>query len=215
LLTGNVEIDRKMRGSPAPKGDASRLADIPGSCDSQPVSDGRGKNAALAWTAALAAALVVAATAVATVPANDLSAKRHVKFIFLKARVVSDGYITPGQPETISVSRLAPKAPVEVLIEAPPITLQCGELYFCDPAPAAPAPGSPPFRSDKKGRAVLTFITPDTYYLETDPFSPKIRSPVHWMDQQRVHIDVDSSSKSKHVRRESFGFARAIVRLAH
>ncbi len=123
-------------------------------------------------------------------------------------------YVTPGQPETISVSRLAPKASLKVFIEPPPITIQCGELYFCDPAPTAPAPGAPPYRSDRKGRALLTFIVPDTYYVEMDPFNPKNRSPVKFADQQRVHIDVDASSRTKHVWRESFGFSRAIVQLA-
>jgi hypothetical protein len=164
--------------------------------------------------AALACALVPAAALASGTTPNGLSAKGHIKFIFLKARVVSDGYVTPGQPETISVSRLAPKANLKVFIEPPPITIQCGELYFCDPAPTAPAPGAPPYRSDRKGRALLTFIVPDTYYVEMDPFNPKNRSPVKFADQQRVHIDIDASSKTKHVRRESFGFSRAIVQLA-
>ena len=177
------------------------------------MSDGRGKRIALASVAALACTLVPAATGIASGPPNGRNAKGHIKFVFLKARVVSDGVVTPGQPETISLSRLAPKARVDVFVEAPPITIQCGELYFCDPAPAAPAPGSPPFRSDKKGRATLTFVMPDSYYIESDPFNPKVRTPVKWMDQQRVHIDVAAASRTRHTRRESFGFARAIVRL--
>jgi hypothetical protein len=181
------------------------------SCDSHRVSTGRGTQIAGAALAATACALVVAATSVATTSGVDLTSKKQTKFIFLKARVGSDGFITPGQPETISITRMAPKAEIAVFIEPPPTTLQCGELYFCDAAPAAPAPGSPPFKADKKGRAVLTFITPDTYNLETDPFNPKIRTPVAFADQQRIHIDVEGASKTKHVKRESFGFARAIV----
>jgi hypothetical protein len=190
------------------------LADPAASCDSPLVPDGRGKRAALASFAVLACALVPAAALASGTMPNGLSAKGHIKFIFLKARVVSDGYVAPGQPETIAVSRLAPKASVKVFLEPPPITIQCGELYFCDPAPTAPAPGAPPYRSDRKGRALLTFIVPDTYYVEMDPFNPRNRSPVKFADQQRVHIDVDAFSRTKHVRRESFGFARAIVQLA-
>jgi hypothetical protein len=55
---------------------------------------------------------------------------------------------------------------------------------------------------------------PDSYYLETDPFNPKIRQPVAFADQQRIHIDVEGSSKIRHVKRQSFGFARAIVQRA-
>jgi hypothetical protein len=145
-------------------------------------------------------------------PVNlDSKGKAKTKFVFLKARVGSDGVVTPGQPETISIARMAPKARIAVFLEAPPTTIQCGELYFCDPAPAAPAPGSPPFVADAKGRAVLTFVMPDSYYLETDPFNPKIRTPVAFADQQRIHIDVEGASKIKNVKRESFGFARAMV----
>jgi hypothetical protein len=160
----------------------------------------------------MACGLAVPSAAAAVTPVNAHSSGEHkTKFVFLKARVGSDGFVTPGQPETISVSRMAPKAKIAVFLEPPPTTLQCGELYFCDPAPAEPAPGSPPFVANKKGRAVLTFIMPDTYYLETDPFNPKVRQPVAFADQQRIHIDVQGVSRIRHVRRESFGFARATV----
>jgi len=188
------------------------LADPPVSCDSQAVSDGRGR-AALAATATLACGLIAAATAVAGTLPNGLSSTGKVKFIFLKARVVSDGFVTPGQPETISISRMAPRARIKVFVEAPPTTLQCGEFYFCDPAPTEPAPGTPPYRASGSGKAQLTFVMPSTYYIETDPFDPRVRQPVTFAHGQAVHIDVQGASTRKHVRRESFGFARAIVQI--
>jgi len=165
---------------------------------------------ALASCVALVSACVAAMAA-----APAMAAKQRPKFVFLKAKVIADGTLTPGHHETISVARMAPKAAIRVFIEAPPTTIQCGELYFCDPARAQPAPGSPPFRADAKGRATFTFVMPDTYFLETNPFDPKVRQPVTFADQQRVHIDVDGSSKTKRVRREAFGFARATVILSH
>ena len=163
--------------------------------------------------AALTCLLVLPTTGAASRTPNTLSAKgkTKTKFIFLKARVGSDGFVTPGQPETISISRMAPRARIHVFLEAPPTTIQCGELYFCDPAPATPATGAPPFRANGKGRAVLTFVMPDSYYLETDPFDPNVRQPVPFADQQRIHIDVEGSSKIRHVKRQSFGFGRATV----
>jgi hypothetical protein len=157
--------------------------------------------------------LIPAATAIAGTPANGLSAKGKIKFVFLKARVLSDGVVTPGQPETIAISRMAPRARMKVFVEAPPTTLQCGELYFCDPAPTSPAPGTPPYRANGKGKATVTFIMPSTYFLETDPFNPKVRTPVTFADGQSVHIDVEGASTRKRVRRESFGFGRALVQL--
>jgi hypothetical protein len=179
-----------------------------------PVSGGRATLIAATALAALACVLIAPAAGVAgdgPVVNLDSKGKSKTKFVFLKAKVGSNGVVTPGQPETISISRMAPKAHIAVFLEAPPTTIQCGELYFCDPAPAAPAPGSPPFVADAKGRAVLTFVMPDSYYLETDPVNPKIRTPVAFADQQRIHIDVQGGSKVKNVKRESFGFARATV----
>ena len=174
---------------------------------------GRGNHRFVTGFVALACAAILPVTGAAGSPRADVSSKSKpkTKFIFLKAKVGSDGFVTPGQPETISISRMAPKANIAVFIEPPPTTLQCGEFYFCDVAPVSPAPGSPPFKANAKGRAVLTFVTPDTYFLETDPFNPKIRTPVTFADQQRIHIDVQGTSRIRHVRRESFGFARATV----
>ena len=189
-----------------------RLARLGLACDSQPVSGGRGRRLITAAIASLACVLVPATTGIAG-NAVHLSSKGKLKFVFLKARVGSDGFVTPGRPETIAISRMAPRAPIKVFVEAPPTTRQCGELFFCDPAPTSPVPGSPPYRANAKGKATLTFVMPSTYFLETDPFDPKVRQPVTFADQQRIHIDVEGTSKIKNVRRESFGFARTIVRL--
>src|SRR4051794_38265245 len=190
-----------------------RLVGAVAACETHHVSAGRGTLIAAASALVVAGALLVTPIALADSGTAQLSSKskHRTKFVFLKAKVLSDGFVTPGQPEAISISRMAPKARIAVFLEAPPTTIQCGELYFCDPAPAAPAPGSPPFVADAKGRAVLTFVMPDSYYLETDPFNPKIRTPVAFADQQRIHIDVQGGSKVKNVRRASFGFARATV----
>jgi hypothetical protein len=159
----------------------------------------------------IAGTATLLALAVASAPAEARHKIRKV--FFQKARVVSDGFVTPGQLETIAVSRMPPRTPVRVVVEAPPFTIQCGELYFCDPAPTAPAPGTPPYRTSGKGRALLTFVMPANYYLETDPFRPSERQPVYWMNGQAVHIDVDGFRDRKGVRHESFGFARAVVQL--
>lgn len=176
-----------------------------GSCDSQPVSIGRGKLAATA--AVLMAAL--AGSAHAQPVAHE--AKKKVKVVFFKAHVASDGLLTPGQPETVSVYDMPPKTDFKIAIEPPPITFQCGQQYFCDVAPALPAPGSPPFRTNKKGKAVVTFTMPTTYNISTDPFDPSTRQPVAWANGQRVHIDVQGIKRLKHKRKIGFGFGRASV----
>ena len=162
--------------------------------------------------ACLACALSAASVAGAVTPVDG--GKKKLKFVFKKARVFSDGFVTPGQLETISVSHLPARARLRVLIEPPPTTPECGELYFCDAAPTTPAPGAPPYRSTGKGQAVLTFVMPSSYFVEIDPFRPRQGHVSNFADGQSVHIDVEGRRAHKRVREEGFGFARAVVQLA-
>jgi hypothetical protein len=191
---------------------ARRLVASTASCDSQPVTVGRG---AIALAAVVALAIAFPINAVAGTPADTGGAqtlsKKRVKLVFFKTRVVSDGIVTPGQPETVSISRMPPRTRFKAAIEPPPTTPQCGEFYFCDVAPVSPAPGTPPFRTSGKGRALITFVMPSTYNIATDPFDPSTRRPVAWADGQSVHIDVQGVKQRHRVRKIGFGFGRAIV----
>jgi len=170
------------------------------------VSIGRGTIvlAALVLTVGLAGSSAAAPTA-------QPLAKKRVKVVLFKARVASDGFVTPGQPETVTVSHMPAKTDFKMAIEPPPTTLQCGQFYFCDLAPVTPAPGSPPFRTTKKGHAVVTFVMPTTYNIATDPFDPSTRRPVAFAHGQRVHINVQGAKRKHRVKKIGFGFGRAIV----
>ena len=170
---------------------------------------GRGRR--LAFAAAALACAALPASALATAPVAH-SAK--TKFIFKKAKVVSDGFVTPGQLETLSISNMPPRTRIKVFVEPPPTTPQCGEFYFCDVVATRPAPGTPPYRSNGKGRATVSFVTPPSYFVETDPFHSRQGMLVNWMHGQAVHLDVQGTKRTKRVRKDSFGFARAVVQLA-
>ena len=170
------------------------------------MSIGRGSIA----VATLALTVGFSGTAAAGQPAQPL-AKQRTKIILLKTRVASDGFVTPGQPETVTVSHMPRRTDFKMAIEAPPTTLQCGQFYFCDLAPVRPAPGSPPFRTDSKGEAVVTFVMPSSYNLATDPFDPSTRRPVAWANDQRIHIDVQGVKRKPRVKKIGFGFGRATV----
>jgi hypothetical protein len=144
-------------------------------------------------------------------PGAQSPAKHRVKLVFFKAHVRSDGIVTPGQLETVAVSHMPPRSRFKMAIEPPPTTPQCGEFYFCDFAPVAPAPGSPRFRTSGKGRALVTFVMPSTYNIATDPFDPRTRRPVAFANGQSVHIDLDGAKRLHRVRKIGFGFGRAIV----
>jgi hypothetical protein len=174
------------------------------------VSIGRGTIALAALALAVGASGVPAAGAAPSGPSARPLAK-EAKVVFMKARVASDGFVTPGQPQTVTVSDLPAKTRFRMAIEPPPTTLQCGQFYFCDFAPVTPAPGSPPFRTTKKGEATVTFVMPLTYNIATDPFDPATRRPVAWANGQRVHINVQGKKRKPGVRKVGFGFGRAIV----
>jgi hypothetical protein len=181
------------------------------------VSIGRGTFAAAALV--LAAGLAGGAAAPSPAepgPAQPLAKKgkkKRAKVVIFKARVASDGFLTPGQVETVTVSHMPRRTTFKLAIEAPPTTLQCGQLYFCDVAPVSPVPGTPPFVTTGKGEAVVSFVMPATYNIATDPFDPSTRRPVTWAEGQRVHIDVDGVKRKHRVRKIGFGFGRAGVAL--
>ena len=161
----------------------------------------------------IGAALVLVCTLLPAGVGTPGASAGKLKLVFLKGRVRSDGIVTPGRPETISVSRMPRRTKVRVFIEPPPTTPQCGELYFCDPVRTRRVPGSPPYRTSGKGRALLTFVMPSSYFLESDPFRPFDRRPVTFADGQSIHIDVQGTRRQKRKRLEGFGFSRAVVQL--
>jgi hypothetical protein len=181
------------------------------SCDSRPVSIGRGTITGAAVGLAAASVGAAGAGAAPSAPSAQPLAKKKVKVVFFKARVASDGFLTPGQADTVTVFHMPEKTRFRIAIEPPPITLQCGQFYFCHLAPVSPVPGSPPFRTNRKGRATVTFVMPSTYNIATDPFDPSTRRPVAWANGQRVHIDVEGIKRLPKKRKIGFGFGRAIV----
>ena len=176
------------------------------------MASGRARKIGIAL-ACLACAVAIVPAASAVTPVTPKEGEKKIKFRFLKARVFSDGIVTPGQLETITITHLAPRARVKVFVEPPPTTPECGELYFCDAAHTEPAPGTPPYRSSGKGEAQLTFVMPSSYFVETDPFHPSEGHVSNFVNGQSVHLDVVAGRLHKRVRTQSFGFARAIVQL--
>jgi hypothetical protein len=171
------------------------------------VANGRGGIALVA----LVLAAGVAGDAAAQAATSQPLAKKKVKVVLFKARVISDGFVTPGKTETVAVTHMPAKTTFRMAIEPPPTTLQCGQLYFCDVAPVSPAPDSPPFRTNKRGQALVSFVMPSTYNIATDPFDPSTRRPVTFANGQRVHIDVQGVKRLPHKRKIGFGFGRTIV----
>ena len=130
---------------------------------------------------------------------------------FFKAQVFSDGVMTVGKEETITVFRMPPGATLKVFAEPLPVTPQCGTgPYFCDPELALPAPTSQPFIAAPNGTAILTFVMPATFLLE-DIFRPVNNRRANFVDGQPIHVDVIGKRTVHHVKKLGFGFARASV----
>jgi hypothetical protein len=161
--------------------------------------------------AAILVACVVASVATGIAGAQQPGGANQLKapLKFLKGKVVSDGVVVPGEPETVAIAKFPPKASLRVAIEPPPTTPQCGEHFFCDLVFVSPAPGTL-FRSSGKGRALLSFVMPTTFTLE-DPFRPGTKREAPFVTGQSVHIDVGGTKRLRKARVQSFGFAIAIV----
>lgn len=146
-------------------------------------------------------------------PAQQYAAKKKPPVHLLKGRVISDRSVTPGQQETITISRMPPRTRLELYVEAPPTTPQCGQYYFCRPVRVFPVPGTRAYRSSGKGRAILSFVMPSTYAIQSDPFRPSTRQSVTFANGQSIHIDVLGEKRTRKLRQFGFGFGRAIVQI--
>lgn len=106
---------------------------------------------------------------------------------FVTGRVHDDGTLTVGQTETILLSKMLPKTKFEVLVAPTVDTPGCGDKHPCISEAIAPAPGTPPFRTNGKGRASATFVVPATYEIQSlkPPFATQ---PASFVNGQSVAV---------------------------
>jgi hypothetical protein len=108
------------------------------------------------WIVAAASVIVLGVVGAASLASAD-------EELFQKGKLRSDGVMTVGQPETIVIKRLPPKLKVRVTVTANDQRCEAIKIGFCEPATATRAPGTPRFRTSRRGRAVLTFVMPAGY----------------------------------------------------
>ena len=90
--------------------------------------------------------------------------------IVKKGKLRSDGGLTVGQPETVTIKGLPPKLKVRMSVSANDTRCQTQKVGYCTPEPAKRAAGTPRFRTNGKGRATLTFVMPASYeFLHLKP----------------------------------------------
>src|SRR4051794_11462890 len=147
----------------------------------------------------MALTAVLAAPAAASSGSGTGYARRASGHKFAFPRIRTDGLLTVGGQETLTVSHV-PRRRQERLRASisPPITAQnCFveppiefELFSpCLSQPLYPVPGTPGLKRNKKGRASLTFIMPPAYeYI--DIHDPTQSHPVYLVDNQTVSVDL-------------------------
>jgi hypothetical protein len=123
-----------------------------------PVGSGRRR-----WSLVAVSVAVLGAISCASLAAAD-------EEIIQKGKLRSDGVLTVGQPETVSIRGLPPKLKVRITVTANDQRCQSQKVGFCTPAAAKRAAGTPRFRTSGKGRAALTFVMPASYeFLHLKP----------------------------------------------
>ncbi len=117
----------------------------------------------------------------------------------IKGKVHTDGTLTVGQQETISVTGLPGKHRLAGYISPPPTATTCFDFEvdgYCFPQPLFRVAGTPTFKSSRKGRARLRFVTPPAY--EFINFSDPIQShPIYLVNGQTVHVEVETTLKRR------------------
>jgi hypothetical protein len=151
----------------------------------------------LAVAVALAALLV--APAAASAGSGSGYAPIAPKGKFVRAKVRTDGLLTVGGQERLTVSHV-PRRPHERLkpeISAPITAQSCfveppiefGFFTPCLPQPLYPVPGTSELKRNKKGRGSMTFIMPPAYEF-IDFHDPTQSHPVYLVDGQTVILDI-------------------------
>jgi hypothetical protein len=128
-------------------------------------------------------------------PFSDLERELHK----IHGKVHTDGTLTVGQQETISVTRLGGKHRLAAYISPPPTATICFDFDvdgYCFPQPLFRVAGTPAFKSSRKGRARLTFVMPPGYEF-INFANPLASHPVDLVNNQTVHVDVDTTVKRR------------------
>ena len=160
--------------------------------------------AGLALACSIGLALQSASASVRPTPPDSIS---H------KGKLATDGFLVPGQPETMQVTKLPPRVKLRLEV-TPPLNAGCNGTkgVVCISAPISPAAGSPKFRTNGKGRATITFIPPDHYDL-LNANNLVDRTPVAFTNGQRVIVQ--ASGLKREIRNGNkeliFSFAKAGV----
>ena len=116
-----------------------------------------------------------------------------------KGKIHTDGTLTVGQQETISVTGLPGKYRLAGYISPAPTANSCFDFdidAYCFPPPLFRVAGTPRFKSSRKGRATLTFVMPPGYELVS--FEDPLKShPIYLVNGQTVHVEVDTTLKRR------------------
>jgi hypothetical protein len=155
---------------------------------------GRRLRAIVATGALLALAVSLASRAdAASVVSGYAGVPDHVK-----GRLHTDGTLTIGGTETLSVTGLPGKFRLAALVEPAGETTDCFDFNegFCLPQPLFHVAGTPRFHSSRKGRAALTFVMPPG--VEFVNFANPLQShPVNFVNGDRVLVYVQTTIRHR------------------
>jgi hypothetical protein len=112
----------------------------------------------------------------------------------IHGKLHTDGTLTVGQPETLTITKLPGKFTLNADVQPPPTASECFNFNidaFCEAEPLfAVGTGRTRFKSSRKGRATFTFTMPPGY--EFTNFKDPLQShPVYFVNGQTAHIEVD------------------------
>jgi hypothetical protein len=142
----------------------------------------------------VASVAALASQALAAPPISASVNGKPVPVIFKKGKIRSDGGLTVGQPETITVKNLPPRLKFQLYIEPSQQVAECQNFNLeCEPQPVYPIAGTAAFKTNRKGRAVVSFVMPPAYEI-FDFVDPTQSHAVKFVNGQAVHIRLEGDS---------------------
>jgi hypothetical protein len=131
---------------------------------------------------------------------------------YVKGKIRSDGNLTVGQPETVTVRGFPRGIKFQLAVEPSPFVAACQSFtQECVPQPVYPIAGTPPFRTKAKGRATVSFVVPAAFEI-FDYVDPTKSHAVSFINGQAVHVHAFGETFGKVHGKPTFTLAEAVGR---
>jgi hypothetical protein len=160
---------------------------------------------------ALAALILVVLLGLGWAPRFGAAAGSDGDSRTVKGKAQSDGVVTPGGFESLTIRGMPKRLPFQIVVGPVPASPNCQGRFVCEPEFGERAPGTAKFRTSARGRASVFFKMPTTYLRRQLGKPGSARTP--FADGEQVRIQANGFTIDKRVSIVGIAVTGAVVDL--